>query len=152
MNFLLNYPFIALGSVFGVVAIALAFFIHNLYRRWRRVFGKTPSAEAIQEVLSRLQEAEGRIDTLEPRVKILERIGTFSIQKVGFLRFNPFEHTGGDQSFSVALLDRNDNGIILSSLYTREGTRMYAKEVEAGKAKHPLSQEETSVLSQALEE
>ncbi len=87
---------------------------------------------------------------MEPRVDALERIGNIAVQKVGFMRFNPFEHTGSDQSFAVALLDRQDNGLVLSSLYTREGVRVYAKEVQRGSSKHPLSEEEQKVLRQAM--
>mgnify|MGYP001564345562 FL=1 len=48
------------------------------------------------------------------------------LQKIGFNRYNPFTDTGGDQSFSAALLDENGNGIVISSLHSRENTRLYA--------------------------
>ena len=81
---------------------------------------------------------------------MLEKISHVSIQKVGFLRFNPFQDTGGDQSFILTLLDRDNNGVLISSLYARGGVRIYAKNIERGKAKHPLSKEEKEVLEETI--
>jgi hypothetical protein len=66
------------------------------------------------------------------------------------IRFNPFEDMGGEHSFALALLDKNDNGIVMSSLHGRENTRMYAKEVIDGKSKQQLSKEEEKVLKEAI--
>lgn len=152
MNYLLAHPFISLAAGFGMALLVLAWLVANLYRRWNAVFGKRAqsSDDVLQDVLRRTGRAEERLDGVEPRLATLESIGNIAIQKVGFMRFNPFEHTGGDQSFAVALLDREDNGIVLSSLYTREGVRVYAKEVQKGNSRHPLSEEEQKVLEQAL--
>jgi len=71
-----------------------------------------------------------------------------SIHKIGLLRFNPFREIGGDQSFSLALLDDENNGTIISSLYSREGVRIYAKAVQKGKTtKYPLTEEEKRAIS-----
>ncbi|MFO7807274.1 MAG: DUF4446 family protein [Candidatus Moraniibacteriota bacterium] len=73
-----------------------------------------------------------------------------SIHKVGLLRFNPFREIGGDQSFSLALLDDNNNGAVLSSLYSREGVRIYAKSIQNGvSVKYPLTEEEKQAISMA---
>ena len=73
-----------------------------------------------------------------------------NIQKIGLLRFNPFKDTGGDQSFVLALLDNNDTGIVISALYSRLGTRWYAKKVAEGKGlEHELSDEEKKAISEA---
>lgn len=73
------------------------------------------------------------------------------LQKLGFKRYNPFTDTGGDQSFTVALLDDNGDGIMISSLHSRENTRLYAKKVDAGVVQnHALSSEELEVIKQAL--
>jgi hypothetical protein len=72
------------------------------------------------------------------------------VHKVGVVRFNPFKDLGGDQSFSIALLDGENNGVVVSSLHTREGNRVYAKPVELGKAvKHPLTEEEQEAIKKA---
>ncbi len=152
MNYILTHPFIFLSAGFVLVALALAAAVLILYRRWNAVFGRRAhTAEStLADVARRLVEAEARISAIEPRVDTLEDIGKIAVQRVGFLRFNPFENTGSDQSFALALLDREGNGVIVSSLYTRDGARTYAKAVEHGSSKHPLSEEEQKVLEQAL--
>ena len=69
---------------------------------------------------------------------------------IGLVRFNPFEDTGGNQSFALALLDRNGDGFVVSSLHARAGTRVYAKAVAAGKSEAALSDEEAEALRLAL--
>jgi len=69
------------------------------------------------------------------------------IHKTGLIRFNPFNDIGGDQSFSMALLNGKDNGIVITSLYSREGTRIYAKSVKGGiSEKYPLTNEEEQAI------
>lgn len=152
-TYITSHPYLALAASFSTVAILLTWFLARLNRKWNRVFGKgaKDAAGALPEVLQRLMRTEQHLGGLEPRVRVLEQIGAIAVQKVGFMRFNPFEDTGGDQSFAVALLDRGNNGVVISSLYTREGVRIYAKEIQGGNSKHPLSDEEKAVLAQAME-
>ena len=80
----------------------------------------------------------------------IQKEGLLHIQKIGLVRFNPFKDTGGDQSFILSLTDGNDTGVIISGLYSRSGTRWYAKKVVKGKSvEHELSDEEKKALSQA---
>lgn len=103
-----------------------------------------------QETLRRIAKAEAKLENIEPRVDMLEVIAKISVQKVGFLRFNPFQDTGGDQSFILTMLDKENNGVLISSFYSREGTRLYAKEIAGGKSKYPLSEEEKKVLEETI--
>lgn len=69
------------------------------------------------------------------------------IQKLSLKRFNPFSDTGGDQSFILAILDGNKDGVVITSLHSRENTRFYVKSVKGGAGeKHPLSREEQKVI------
>ena len=75
-----------------------------------------------------------------------------SIHKFGIIRFNPFSDIGGDQSFSVALLDGKNNGVVISSLHTKEGTRVYSKPIGKGEAeKYPLTEEEKQAIKVAIQ-
>ncbi len=74
----------------------------------------------------------------------------FAVSKQALIRFNPFGDTGGDQSFVLALLDNHNNGVIISSVHARTGTRVYAKEISKGLSKYNLSDEETIALQKAL--
>ena len=69
---------------------------------------------------------------------------------MGVVRFNPFADTGGDQSFAIALLDAEGNGLVLSSLHSRADTRIFAKQVQAGRSRHQLSDEEQDAIRKAL--
>jgi hypothetical protein len=90
------------------------------------------------------------LDQLSARSAILEAAGRRAIQRVGLVRFNPFEDTGGNQSFAVALTDAGGNGIVVSSLHSRTGTRVYAKAIAEGRSDAALSAEETEALRLAL--
>jgi hypothetical protein len=77
----------------------------------------------------------------------LHKLTIRSIHKIGLIRFNPFGDIGGDQSFSVALLDGKDCGFIISSLHTKEGTRVYAKPIKDGESqKYQLTEEEKQAI------
>jgi hypothetical protein len=65
------------------------------------------------------------------------------------VRFNPFKELGGDHSFSLAILDSHDSGIVITSLHTRDRTRVYMKDIKKGKSESELSAEEKSALTSA---
>lgn len=104
----------------------------------------------LEEVLSRVEKQGKAIDKLEQRSEAIEKDNLDHLQKIGFVRFNPFSDTGGDQSFSLSLLNGKDNGIIFSSLHSRGHTRIYAKEVSKGVGKGlELSREEVETIKRA---
>lgn len=74
-----------------------------------------------------------------------------SLQHIGLVRFNPFDDTGSDQSFAIALLDDRRDGIVISSLHGRANTRVFAKPVANGASAHHLADEEVQAIRIALE-
>lgn len=90
------------------------------------------------------------VDELKKFSEKLFKHAQKSIQKVGMVRFNPFNDVGGNQSFSIALLDLENNGIIITSLFGRDGTRVYSKKVKIGKSESFLSEEENDALNKAI--
>lgn len=66
------------------------------------------------------------------------------------MRFNAFDDTGGNQSFALALLDGDGDGFVLSSLHSRQATRLYIKRISAGTSELPLSEEEAQAVGQAM--
>jgi hypothetical protein len=99
--------------------------------------------------MKNLRDAFDEIDKVKKTNEYLDDIASRSIHKVGLVRFNPFQDTGSDQSFALALLDLYDNGVVVSSIHGREGTRTYAKAVRGGESEHHLSQEESQSIEQA---
>lgn len=112
---------------------------------------KTQDLEGvIAEQLKRMKKTENDVKELFVWDEKLQKIADISIQKVGVVRFNPFKDTGGDQSFVIALLDKNNNGVVISSLYSREGTRIYTKPIEKGSSSYHLSEEEEQAITKAM--
>ena len=99
--------------------------------------------EKTKELDFGLKDAFGKIKSLEDTSKI-------SFQKIGVVRFNPFNDQGGNQSFTIALLDSQNNGFVISSLFVNEGNRVYAKSVVAGKSEYTLSSEEKEAIPRAI--
>ncbi len=89
------------------------------------------------------------ITEIQKHIDQMERSGKFHIQKIALVRFNPFEEIGGDHSFSVALLNFLDDGLIITGLHTRDRTRVYIKEILKGKSRLELSEEEQKALKKA---
>jgi len=82
----------------------------------------------------------------------INQLAAKSLHKFGIIRFNPFKDVGGDQSFAIAFLNGKGNGITISSLYSKEGTRIYAKSIIAGESeKYPLTGEEKEAIKIAME-
>jgi hypothetical protein len=100
--------------------------------------------------LERVQQAVRDVDVVAARTAVLERDVQNAFGRVGLVRFNPFEDTGGNQSFALALLDGRGDGFVVSSLHARAGTRVYAKAVSGGASEAALSDEESDALRQAL--
>jgi hypothetical protein len=110
------------------------------------------SLEAVLDAhLAKVHEVGRELDELSARSAVLEANGRRAFQRVGLVRFNPFEDTGGNQSFAVALLDAYGDGFVLSSLHSRAGTRVYAKALANGRSEAALSGEEAEALRVALE-
>ncbi len=145
--------FFIISIILAAAVAAEAWFLLDLKKKVSLLFGGKETEnpeELLRETLRRLARTEAKLEEFEPRLKIAEEISKISVQKVGFLRFNPFPDTGGDNSFVLALLDKDDNGVIVSSLYMREGMRIYAKKIERGRTQHPLSDEEQKILEQTI--
>lgn len=96
--------------------------------------------------LDKVLEVSRELDGLTVRTAAAEAGVRRSFQRIGMVRFNPFEDTGSNQSFALALLDGREDGIVVSSLHSRSGTRVYAKAVVGGRAEATLSSEEAEAV------
>jgi hypothetical protein len=127
----------------------LTIFIVKIFRHYQNLI-KGVNEGNLEKILRKIlvdqDLKEKQILDINNKILILEQEGLKHIQRVGFIRFNPFNETGGDNSFTLCLLDGNSNGILLTGLHTREKTRMYAKKIENGKSKHELSKEEIKAI------
>ena len=115
------------------------------------LFKKKRVPKNLKEVLAQFEVLKTDFGELLKEVKILRKENNLSIKRVGVVRFNPFKEIGGNQSFSIALLDTNNDGLVITSFYGREGNRVYAKPVKKGKSKYLLSKEEKKAIEKAQE-
>ncbi len=143
--------FAALGILF-LWLLALSFLFWNLYKHYNNLLkgasSKTLKA-VLEDLLKQVSATQKEVVYLNNRCDTIEKDGANHIQNIGLLRFNPFKDTGGNQSFILSLIDAKNTGVIISGLYSRSGTRWYAKKVIAGKgAEHELSDEEKKVLKE----
>lgn len=132
---------------------ALSFSAVWLYIHYRRLVQGVKKRNLL-EVLEKIQKetsiTAAQLREVEARLKLAEEDLTHHLQKVGMVRFNPFAETGGNQSFCLALLDMNDSGLVISSLHSRESTRIYAKPITQGKeTDFALSDEELQAVKKA---
>ena len=133
--------------------IGLTYFFFHLSRHYNMLL-KGTSQRSLQKILDTLlyqiNLAKKDIVTLQAQYATMEKQGKLHIQKIGLLRFNPFKDTGGDQSFILAFLDGKETGVVISGLYSRAGTRWYAKKIRNGKGvEYELSDEEKKAIKEA---
>jgi hypothetical protein len=121
-------------------------------RRYLRVFGDD-KPENVEQLIAGLRErldaSVDHFETFGARLDTLDRKASQSINRIGLVRFNPFQDTGSDQSFSAAFLNDNGDGLILTSLWGRDEVRLYAKPVDKNESRYVLSQEEKQALDLA---
>lgn len=113
--------------------------------------GERDVRKKFEEIFKEVESFRLDLRNLKQEVGNIEKDGLGHIQRVEFLRFNPYGDTGGDQSFTACLLDKKGNGFVLTSLHARSGTRIFAKPVILGRGRYELSKEESAVVKKALE-
>jgi hypothetical protein len=148
---------LALAGIIFILTIWIIFLQLSLrkIKKMQSVFFTEKDAKNLEGVI--LQQAQS-LKTLDKDIQELYSISnqlnllaSRGLHKTGLIRFNPFKDVGGNQSFSIALLNGKNNGVTISSLYTREGTRIYAKAIKAGfSEKYPLTEEEEQSIKIAM--
>ena len=147
---------LVIAGVFFIWLLILTIFFWQMFSHYSRLTkgANNKNLKAIlEDTLSKIDLHSKEIKIIKEYCDNLEKEGLLHIQKIGLHRFNPFKDTGGDQSFVLSLVDGSDTGIIISALYSRSGTRWYAKRVVNGKGiEHELTDEEKKVLKATKKE
>lgn len=148
---------LGLAVVVGVLVVVQTVRLGRVERRYRALMrgsGPTSVAMSLGEVISgqgeQIERNRASINALTAQATSIEERLARSVQHVGIVRFNPFQDTGGDQSFAIALLDQHGDGVVFSSLHNRSLTRIYGKPVKSGASPLSLSDEEVQAVQQAL--
>jgi Protein of unknown function (DUF4446) len=154
----IQIAFISLFCLLQVVLIAALLFLFQKQRKQEQkldlFFGDKEAHDLEKVLIEQLQEIRVLDQEIQELFEVLNKLRDLSlktIHKVSVERFNPFKEVGGNQSFCVALLDGKNSGVIISSLHTREGTRVYAKPVVDGQAREfPFTDEEKETVIKAI--
>ena len=149
---ILIYGLAALVAVLLVLVIVLMKKQKDLYRKYDQ-FMRGKDAESLEESFHKVyadvemlkQEDKANKDVIKAVNIALNR----SYQKTSIVHYDAFKGMGGQFSFAVAMLDRNDNGILLNCIHSRESCYLYMKEVKEGKCDVALSKEESQSLEEA---
>ena len=151
---------IVVGAAAAILVILLiAVLIQSLrLRRATRAYGALVQGadggnlqHVLDQHIGQVRQVSSRLDDLNTMTEYLEQRTRGSLQHIGLVRFNPFQDTGSDQSFAIAMLDDRRDGIVISSLHGRANTRVFAKPVENGTSRHALSDEEADAIRIAVE-
>lgn len=133
----------------------LSFLIWQQDKFLRSLFpnsGERDIRRKFAETVKAVEDFKGQLMDLKLHVETVRKQGLQHIQRVELLRFNPYDDTGGDQSFAVCLLDNKGSGMVITSLHARSGTRVFGKVINLGKSiKYQLSKEEELVIKKAME-
>jgi hypothetical protein len=125
----------------------------KLYKKASVLFSDdTPRnlASVIESYMTSVKEVEDHCFQIDKELSKVRKMAEESYQKMGFVRYNPFGDVGGNLSFSLCILDTKDNGYVISSIHSREGTRVYSKSVRNSGSEYNLSEEEKKAIQIAL--
>lgn len=151
-NFLIILSAICILLLIGFIIMIIR--LNNINKRYRQFLNKLGDGKNIEEDLEnymyRVERVEKQNAELGNYVKNIDQDLTKCIQKIGIVRYNAFKDTGSDLSFTLALLDEKNNGVVLNGIYSREMSNIYAKPVESGKSKYTLSEEEREAIQKAI--
>ena len=147
----------AVGVVALGAAVALAIMLRRVRRAQRQVLGTQGERDLVAHAVE-LHEAFGALreyveevgQRLDERLAGAERRLDGAVAHRALVRYDAYNEMSGHQSLSIALLDANRSGIVLSSIHHRDSARMYAKQVNAGEPEQQLSPEEEEALRLAL--
>ena len=142
----------AVVLLIGLWLLALQIRLGRMIRSYRQLMAGVDEGNleaALERQIAYLRQTGEKVDRLGLELKELQRNLERAIQRVGVVRFNPFSDTGGDQSFSIALLDAHGDGVVLSSLFSRSETRVFGKPIQRGRSRYTLSEEEVQAIELA---
>jgi hypothetical protein len=145
-------------ALFAVVLILLAWLaviqmqLIRASRQYEALVGGTSGGnleQVLNDHIAEMRAIAGRVRELDNLYRQIEAASSRSLQWTGVVRYNPFPDTGGDQSFAIALMDGEGNGVVISSLHARDQTRIYAKPLRNWQSTYQLSEEEKGAIARA---
>ena len=158
LTFLRSDNFLIGLLVFNILLFILFLFNNRKLRKLRKAYlefmNKLGHGNSIEEMLkdyvNSVKKKKKREDEIEKYLVRLDNTVDKCFQKIGVYRYNAFKDTGSDLSFTLAILDKENSGIMLNGIYSFEASNIYAKPIEKGKSTYTLSKEEEIALDRAI--
>jgi len=150
----LTYGVVIVAIFFGISFLYLAVKMHKLEGLFNKMMQGAVGASIEEMMLARVQDIETlkhKVAELTVECERLELASRSHVQQVGIVRFNAFDNTGSDLSFAVAMMDASDTGFVLSGIYGREESRVYAKPLIKGVSTYMLTKEEKQAVDKATQ-
>jgi hypothetical protein len=154
-----SIEFYILAGLFLVVFFIFSIYVTVLKKSFRKLKEKYEfmingtSGTSLEGILfdhiERVNELVRQNKEIESKINEIERNLMLCVQRVGIVRYNAFDNMGSDLSFAIALLDKNNDGVVLNGIFSRDSSVVYAKPVFGGMSKHPLSAEEVQAIDRA---
>ena len=136
-----------------IMTIILLASVKKLEKRYRKMMRGISNRNLEEVINSNLDNIELALNkskmSLEKCEKISEELKS-CVNKVAIMRYKSFENVGSDLSFSIAILDSYNDGVIITSIYSRHDSTTYAKPIDKGISRYDLSEEEIHVLNEAI--
>ncbi len=145
---------LSINFLLMIIFLIVMFIIGKAYKqlntRYVEFMSKLGEGNKIEKILSEylriVDENSQKIKQQEERMNRLEANLKKCVQKVGLIRYNAYGDTGSDLSFTMALMDAEDNGVVVNGLYSRESSSIFAKPLAKGETKYNLSAEEIQAI------
>lgn len=160
VEFIKTDNFIIISTIINIclfiAVLALIIYVYNINKKYINFMKKVGKGnnldEMLKEYLAEVAEIKKDNSEIKAYYTKLDNDIASGIQKVGLVRYNAFQNVGSDLSFALALLDAENNGIVLNGLYGSESSNIYAKPIKNGQSTYQLSEEEKEALSIASQE
>lgn len=140
-------------SLCVLLLVSLLFSIYTQLRIKKLLLGS--NGDSIERILAsdrqKVQDLQREVFEVQKSISVLNHKFTNTLRGVPVLRYNPFESQGSNQSFSASLLDETGNGVVITSLFSRERVNIFAKPILAYASSYDLSDEEKKVIAQSKE-
>lgn len=158
LNFIKTDIFFIIILIINIILLLLyitnAIRLKNLRKSYMIFMNKIGKGENIQEniekYMAKIKEVEIKNEELLNYCKTLDNNIANCIQKIGIVRYSAFKDTGSDLSFTLALLNEENSGVVLNGIYSQDMSNIYAKPVEKGESKYTLSAEEKEAIKKAI--
>ena len=151
--FLIILFVISLASLIGVIALIIS--TKKQSERYKKMLEKLGNGKNIEnDIMAYVEKVESVSKQNDEIINYCQNIDNNirnCIQKIGMVRYNAFRDTGSDLSFSLALLNEHNDGVVLNGIYARDMSNIYAKPIEGGKSKYALSDEEKQAIEIAMQ-